>query len=371
MTTHRLDDLPVPTSSRLIDFERVAIITLESFPPQSVLVVSGVKAAANVEVLLNPLVYVRQPEYWGIEVVGTSRGETDSASPVPYQDWLSLPGIIGTKGIEVIGASRSERRDVDGEPGAHLVRADVFELRGDGVELTYRAASDPDHRRLRFRGGGGHERSFSGGEIRVATSEPGELVTVSLREAPDEPPVKLTLLVPPVNLGAGVEEAAVETVAIIGTDRQPASTAQLPEGQLIGYECFGLAGTAVRGPRPRSGTLLFRRDGRHVDGQLRELRIAAEGDAPTFIATLRTADIDRIDADETEPLAAGLVCSITDAEVRCSRDDRPMDGQLMELVVVRAAGDTFDATLRTAFFDRINGIEVDKTVEIAAGLTRR
>ena len=370
MRTHHLEQPPAPTSSRLIDFERVEIITLESFPPESVLVVSGVKAAANVEVSLNPLAYVRQPEYWGIEVVGTTRGENGSVAPVPYQDWLSLPGVIGTKGIEVIGAGRSERRDVAGDPKAHLVAADVFELRGDGAELTYRSADDPDHRLLRF-AGGGHERTFSGGEIRVAKSELGEVVTVCLRHVPDEPPVRLTLLVPPVNLGAGAQEAAVETVAVIGTDRLPGWTAQPPQGQLIDYESFALTGTAVRGTTPRSGTLLFSRDGRHVDGQLRELRIAAEGDDPTFIATLRTADIDRVTGDETEPLAAGLVCSITDTEVRCSRDDRPADGPLMELVVARAGGDTFDATLRTAFFDPVNGVEVDKTVEIAAGLRKR
>ena len=109
------------------------------------------------------------------------------------------------------------------------------------------------------------------------------------------------------------------------------------------------------------------------DGELRELKITPE-DGSTFTATLHTAYIDRINGqktDQTEELASGLTCSITDAEVTCSRDDRPADGQLKELVVSRNEEGTFDATLRTAFFDRINGGGVDETSDIGAGLIKR
>ena len=61
------------------------------------------------EVSLTPLVYVRQPEYWGIEVIGCLRGGIVLAPTAPYIVILPLNGTIGTQVIEVIGATRSEK----------------------------------------------------------------------------------------------------------------------------------------------------------------------------------------------------------------------------------------------------------------------
>jgi hypothetical protein len=109
-----MTDLPAPTSTRLIDFEDVSIRTLRSFPPQHVLVVSGTKPYMNMEVTLEPLTYIRQPEYWGIEVVGRLPGGIGLPALAPYQVSIPLAGITGTKGIEVIGASRREQRELPG-----------------------------------------------------------------------------------------------------------------------------------------------------------------------------------------------------------------------------------------------------------------
>lgn len=109
-----MTDLPAPTSTRLIDFEKVEIRTLRSFPPQHVLVVSGTKPYMNMDVTLEPLVYIRQPEYWGIEVVGRLPGGIGLPALAPYQVSIPLAGITGTKGIEVIGASRSEQVELPG-----------------------------------------------------------------------------------------------------------------------------------------------------------------------------------------------------------------------------------------------------------------
>src|SRR5256885_1147555 len=98
--------LPPPASSRLIDFDRAEIVTLRSFPPGQVLKVTGVKPFLNMEVDLVPLVYIRQPEYWGIEVVGRLRGIGLPALD-PYSVSLALDGFVGTQGIEVMGATRS------------------------------------------------------------------------------------------------------------------------------------------------------------------------------------------------------------------------------------------------------------------------
>ena len=64
---------------------------------------------------LSPVIYIRQPEYWEIEVQGCQRG---LGLPVltPYTVALRLGGTIGTKGVEVVGATRSQRIDVPGRP---------------------------------------------------------------------------------------------------------------------------------------------------------------------------------------------------------------------------------------------------------------
>lgn len=104
--------LPYSEAVRRIDFERAEILTLESFPPQFVLTVAGTKPYANMEVELVPLVFVRQPEYWGIEVVGRLRGGIGLPALAPYTVSIPLTGITGTEGVEMLGATRSERLGV-------------------------------------------------------------------------------------------------------------------------------------------------------------------------------------------------------------------------------------------------------------------
>ncbi len=103
--------LPTPQSCRVIDFDSAQVITLPTQPPRYVLVVSGNKPYLNLEVSLTPLVYIRQPEYWGIEVVGCLP-EVGLPAVVPYVVRRDLTGTVGTCGIEVIGASRSDKIDI-------------------------------------------------------------------------------------------------------------------------------------------------------------------------------------------------------------------------------------------------------------------
>jgi hypothetical protein len=107
--------LPQSETCRLIDFEEAEVVILKSFPPQYVLVVSGEKPYLNMEVTLRPRVYIQQPEYWGIEVVGCLPG---FGIPVmtPYTVSIRLAGLMGTEGIEVIGATRSEKIELKDLP---------------------------------------------------------------------------------------------------------------------------------------------------------------------------------------------------------------------------------------------------------------
>jgi len=104
-----LSGLPTAESCRVIDFEVAQVVALDTSPPQHVLIVAGTKPTANLRVDLVPLVYIRQPEYWGIEVVGCRAGDIDLPARAPYTVCLPLTGSMGTEGVEVIGASRSEK----------------------------------------------------------------------------------------------------------------------------------------------------------------------------------------------------------------------------------------------------------------------
>jgi hypothetical protein len=104
--------LPHASSCRLIDFEEAEVrpgIVSGTY----ILIVRGIKPYLNMEVNLIPLAYIRQPEYWGIEVTGCLPGGIGVAAPTaPYIASLPLNGTIGTQGIEVIGATRSEQISV-------------------------------------------------------------------------------------------------------------------------------------------------------------------------------------------------------------------------------------------------------------------
>lgn len=114
-------NLPQAESVRLIDFERADVLTLESFPPQHVLSVTGTKPYLNMEVNLVPRVHIQRPDYWGIEVVGRLPGGVGLPTEASYTVSINLSGITGTEGIEVIGATRSEKIEVPSEvpPNGH------------------------------------------------------------------------------------------------------------------------------------------------------------------------------------------------------------------------------------------------------------
>ena len=77
-----------------------------------ILVVSGKKPFLNMSVSLRALTYTRQPDYWGIEVLGYITGIRLPAIGT-YHEFLPLDSIRGTKGIEVIwSGGETEKIDV-------------------------------------------------------------------------------------------------------------------------------------------------------------------------------------------------------------------------------------------------------------------
>jgi hypothetical protein len=75
-----------------------------------ILIVWGKKPYLNMKVTLAPRVYVQQPDYWGIEVVGCVPGIALPAVGL-YNESLPLDGIQGKKGIEVFWAGESLKID--------------------------------------------------------------------------------------------------------------------------------------------------------------------------------------------------------------------------------------------------------------------
>src|SRR5262245_49866781 len=115
---------------RLIDFQQANIISPMIYPPQPRLVVSGVKPHPDVEVTLVPLIYVSQPQYHGIQVVGKIVAPdgphvSQPIANVPFTAELDLKGYTGSEGIEVIGDSKTEQIDLTSdEPTAVQLPAD-------------------------------------------------------------------------------------------------------------------------------------------------------------------------------------------------------------------------------------------------------
>jgi Subtilisin inhibitor-like len=341
-----LERLPAPQSCWVIDFEKAEIFVLESFPPQYVLVVSGTKPYVNMKVDLVPLVYIQQPEYWGIEVVGCLPGIGLPAT-AHYTVSLPLADLTGTEGIEVIGASRHQQIRVPPtqETPQGSFRLFITSPTGDLIakaSLTCNPAGD---------------------------SHPNP-------EAACEQLTKADGYIEAIPEKQGFCQAIFKPVILSASGTWGGQERNFKREFSNQCEAVLATGGVVfdfKGASPAPAELLFSRDDRPVDGELRELKVIPE-DGSTLIATLHTAHIDLIkqqEIDQTEELASGLTCSITDAEVTCSRDDRPVDGQLKELAVSRNEEGTFDATLRTAFFDRVNGKEVDETADIGTGLIKR
>ena len=76
-----------------------------------ILIVAGKKPFLNMKVMLSPVTYIRQPDYWEIEVLGCTSGIVLPTIGV-YEETLSLDAFRGKKGIEVVWADDRYQIDV-------------------------------------------------------------------------------------------------------------------------------------------------------------------------------------------------------------------------------------------------------------------
>jgi len=110
------DKAPPATSwkllARTIDGTKATAEIRPGFLPNTfILIVSGKKPYLNMTVRLSPLTYIRQPEYWEIQVIASVPGIGLPAIG-SYHETLPLDGIRGTKGVIVRWADDSQTFDV-------------------------------------------------------------------------------------------------------------------------------------------------------------------------------------------------------------------------------------------------------------------
>jgi hypothetical protein len=111
---------PAPTTCQVIDFDSADVL-YDSILGYPAVIVHGTKPYQAMTEALWPLIYIRQPEYWGYEVVGCL--PDDAAVPEvlgPYVLILPLTdAALGTKGIEIIGANKTQKIDIDMSKAGH------------------------------------------------------------------------------------------------------------------------------------------------------------------------------------------------------------------------------------------------------------
>jgi hypothetical protein len=105
---------------QIIDFEKAELRRLP-FQDSLYVWVRGRLPGLGYDARLAPRIYNNgQPEYWAIDVaafvrpVAANDGD-DVGNELMFERSVSLAGIIGTKGVTVIGAHRSQHIDIVGE----------------------------------------------------------------------------------------------------------------------------------------------------------------------------------------------------------------------------------------------------------------
>lgn len=73
--------------------------------------VCGEARCFNMSVTLQPLIYVKKPEYWEIQVIGCV-GEICLPAQRPYYAGLDVTNFLGHKGIEIVGSNRSKKFEI-------------------------------------------------------------------------------------------------------------------------------------------------------------------------------------------------------------------------------------------------------------------
>jgi len=126
-------------------------------------------------------------------------------------------------------------------PKPEFQQANLFELSGDGIQVTYSSTSIAGTPLFSYRDGN-INRLFTGEEIRGVQTEIGDLLTVTLEEILDLRTVAFTLILPVVNVLPGSTGLHIRVPGITTTTHT--SIAGSVFGPQRTYSLVKLEGTA-------------------------------------------------------------------------------------------------------------------------------
>ena len=122
-----------------------------------------------------------------------------------------------------------------------FMQANLFELRGGSIHITFSSTSITGSPLLSYRDNG-RSLSFRGDEIRIQDTEVGQLISVTLENIPDLRMVTFSLVLPvvtvmPQSSGIQIQVPGITTVS-------PTTIAGPPPGPQKLYSTVNLRGTA-------------------------------------------------------------------------------------------------------------------------------
>jgi len=103
---------PHSSTCFLIDFDKAQVVAGPA-NDMHFLIVAGEKPWVTMNASLQPRIYVDKPDYWQIEVVGRQSG-VGLPTTGPYSISIDLSASRGRKGVEVVGAAKTQRIDITG-----------------------------------------------------------------------------------------------------------------------------------------------------------------------------------------------------------------------------------------------------------------
>jgi hypothetical protein len=119
----------------------------------------------------------------------------------------------------------------------------LFNLEGDGATISFATSSIAGVPQFSYRDSE-HNVSRSGEDIRRLETEIGTLVTIDLAQIPDLQTIKVTLVLPTVNLPQPANVSDLQTIGILTTARTTIGGPNLVVGQIESYRTLYLRGTA-------------------------------------------------------------------------------------------------------------------------------
>jgi hypothetical protein len=142
--------------------------------------------------------------------------------------------LVAMTGLFTARAARAQE--------ATPLAANLFDLRGGGLTVSYAASSLDGRPRLSYRSLG-QTRNFAGDELTTVDTAIGTLVTVTIAATPDLSTTTFTVVLPRTNVESG-QSATVRTQGITTVSRTSIGGPALVRGQLATNRVVTLIGTA-------------------------------------------------------------------------------------------------------------------------------